>query len=120
MMETTTLLQYRLHEKIKSLKEERVQLEDGISRRLAGIEAAIANPAPYIKAVVADLIVDKEVQKDLLKTGVHFTADYLIDKYLPGEKDAFVSGLLGSLRKKAGDGTSGFILNVLSRLFTKK
>lgn len=120
MENTTTLLQYRLREKIKILAAERDKLEEALTSRLAGMEAAVANPAPYIKTVLADLAGDKAVQNDLLKTGVHFTADYLIDKYLPKEKDAFISGLLGSLRKKAGSGTSGFILDALSSLFTKK
>lgn len=114
------MVQQRLREKIISLKTERDLLEASIGKRLDGMQQVIERPAPYLKQIITDLASDREVQRDLLKSGAHYAADYLIDKLIPEERLDFVSSLLKRLQKKAGNGAGSKILDLLSGFLGKK
>ncbi len=120
MKNTPTLLQYQLREKIHALKAEREVLETRIYGNMAELQQLATNPAPVLKKVLAGIADDKDLQNDLLKVGVHFTADYLIDKYLPHHKESFVSELLNNLKSKNTSKTGGVLLDIVSKLLSKK
>ena len=120
MKNATTLIHYRLREKIRALETERGVLESRIYGNLAEFQQLADNPTPLLKKFAAGIAEDKDLQNDLLKAGVHFAADYLIDKYLPHDKESSISGLLNNLKTKNTGKTSGVLSDLLSALFSKK
>jgi hypothetical protein len=119
MKELITTSAGLLESELKNLKNERDILESRIARKLNGIHSILENPAPYLKNTLSELAADKKVQKDLLKMGLHFTADYVIDKYMFKTADTFFTGLVSKLKSREENNDYRGILDGLSKLFAR-
>jgi hypothetical protein len=109
-----------LTERLSILKQERQQLEGEIARGLSGIVTIIKDPVPYAKEAIRELALDKNVQQDLLKAGIYFAADYVIDKYIYKKTDGFLSGLLNKFRETESENKNGDVLRDILNIFTRK
>lgn len=115
-MKTQHITTYRiLQEEIRSLQEETKEQEELISKQAGELYNKILNPAPIIKNTIHTLAKDTEVKSDLLKIGIHYAGDFLVDSLIQKKGSVVIAGLLDKLQSKAGTGKIGNLLGNLSK-----
>lgn len=116
-MKTQHITTYRiLQEEIGSLKEETKEQEELISKQAGELYNKILNPAPIIKNTLHTLAKDSEVKSDLLKMGIHYAGDFLVDTLIQKKGTDLIAGLLDKLQSKAGTGKIGNLIGTISKL----
>ncbi len=117
-METQHIVNYRLlKEEIRSLKIERKEQEERIVKQLNEVVKVIQDPAPILKNTLHKLAKDEEVRGDLLKVGIHYAGDFLVDTLIQKKGPALIAGLLSKLEDKTKDSSIGKIIRSLGQLF---
>ncbi len=117
-METRHIVNYRLlKEEIRSLKTERKEQEERIAKQLNEVVKVIQDPAPVLKNTLHKLAKDQEVRGDLLKVGIHYAGDFLVDTLIQKKGPALIAGLLSKLEDKTKDSSIGKIIRSLGQLF---
>lgn len=117
-METQHIVNYRLlKEEIRSLKIERKEQEERIVKQLNEVLKVIQDPAPILKNTLHKLAKDEEVRGDLLKVGIHYAGDFLVDTLIQKKGPALIAGLLSKLEDKTKDSSIGKIIRSLGQLF---
>lgn len=115
-MKTQHITTYRiLQEEIRSLKEETKEQEELISKQAAELYNKILNPTPILKNTLHTLAKDTEAKSDLLKIGIHYAGDFLVDTLIQKKGSVLVAGLLDKLQSKAGTGKIGNLIGTLSK-----
>lgn len=115
-MKTQHITTYRiLQEEIRTLKEETKEQEELISKQAGELYNKVLNPAPIIKNTIHTLAKDTEVKSDLLKIGIHYAGDFLVDTLIQKKGSTVLAGLLDKLQLKAGNGKIGGLIGHLAK-----